>query len=69
MNEPETPFSTVFQQLLDINEDLVEAIAEKQNANQLEQSVRYHELLHRNLMELGDYVDRMMSNIDQVRTY
>lgn len=62
----DSPFSTVFQQLLDLNEDFIEAVVERQSKENLRKSVKYHELLHQNLMELATFVDKMTISDDKV---
>ncbi|KAE9024340.1 hypothetical protein PR003_g12024 [Phytophthora rubi] len=54
-----SPISDVFADMLNVNEDMIAAAAECQAEQDVEGLVAYQRILHRDLMEMADFIDSM----------
>lgn len=64
-----SPEQATISKMLAENSQLIEAIAEYQRMGRIEDSVKYQELLHRNLMYLGNLADASLVQQIQVDFY
>uniref|UniRef100_M4BMY0 SS18 N-terminal domain-containing protein n=1 Tax=Hyaloperonospora arabidopsidis (strain Emoy2) TaxID=559515 RepID=M4BMY0_HYAAE len=63
-----SPISDVFTDMLNVNEDLIVATAECQADGDVEGLLAYHRILHRDLMEMAEFIDSMYGVYSNIRT-